>query len=50
MTWKGRQLAILISGSFFMTLGFSIIMPILPYYSKSMGASALDLGLLMASY
>jgi MFS transporter, DHA1 family, multidrug resistance protein len=50
MTGKGRQLAILITGSFFMTLGFSIIMPILPYYSKGMGASALDLGLLMASY
>ena len=50
MTRKGRQIAILVLGSFFMTLGFSIIMPILPYYSQSMGASALDLGLLMASY
>jgi multidrug resistance protein len=35
---------------FFMTLGFSIIMPILPYYTQKMGASALELGLLMASY
>jgi MFS transporter, DHA1 family, multidrug resistance protein len=50
MSGKGRQLAILVLGSFFMTLGFSIIMPILPYYSNSMGATALDLGLLMASY
>jgi DHA1 family multidrug resistance protein-like MFS transporter len=50
MTQKGRQLAILVLGNFFLTLGFSIIMPILPYYSKSMGASALDLGMLMASY
>ncbi len=47
---KTGQLAILVLGSFFMTLGFSIIMPILPYYSQKMGASALDLGLLMASY
>jgi MFS family permease len=45
-----RQLAVLVLGMFFLTLGFSIIMPILPYYSQKMGASALDLGLLMASY
>jgi MFS transporter, DHA1 family, multidrug resistance protein len=44
------QLGILIGGMFFVTLGFSIIMPILPYYTHNMGASALDLGLLMASY
>jgi DHA1 family multidrug resistance protein-like MFS transporter len=47
---KTRQLAILVLGMFFLTLGFSIIMPILPYYTQRMGASALDLGLLMASY
>ncbi len=50
MKAKARQLAILVLGMFFMTLGFSIIMPILPYYSRQMGASALELGLLMASY
>ncbi|WP_048197979.1 MFS transporter [Methanocella arvoryzae] len=44
------QLAILIAGMFFLSLGFSVIMPVLPYYSQSMGASAFDLGLLMASY
>lgn len=47
---KTRQLAVLVLGMFFLTLGFSIIMPILPYYSQKMGASALELGLLMASY
>jgi DHA1 family multidrug resistance protein-like MFS transporter len=50
MTSRGRQLAVLVGGNFFLTLGFSIIMPILPYYSNSMGATALDLGLLMATY
>jgi len=50
MKGKTRQIAILVLGMFFLTLGFSIIMPILPYYTQKMGASALDLGLLMASY
>lgn len=47
---RDQQLAILVLGMFFLTLGFSIIMPILPYYTQRMGASALELGLLMASY
>jgi len=50
MKGKTRQIAVLVFGMFFLTLGFSIIMPILPYYTQKMGASALDLGLLMASY
>ncbi|HTY89905.1 MAG TPA: MFS transporter [Methanocella sp.] len=50
MRGKTGQIAVLVLGQFFMTLGFSIIMPILPYYTQKMGASALDLGLLMASY
>ncbi|BAI62451.1 MFS transporter [Methanocella paludicola SANAE] len=50
MKGKTRQIAILVFGMFFLTLGFSIIMPILPYYTQKMGASALELGLLMASY
>jgi DHA1 family multidrug resistance protein-like MFS transporter len=50
MRGKAGQLAILVLGMFFLTLGFSIIMPILPYYTQKMGASALELGLLMASY
>lgn len=31
-------------------LGFGIVIPILPYYSKSFGASGFELGLLMASF
>ncbi len=50
MKGKTRQIAVLVLGMFFLTLGFSIIMPILPYYTQKMGASALELGLLMASY
>lgn len=50
MASRRRQLAILVLGMFFLTLGFSVIMPILPYYSRNLGATALDLGLLMASY
>ena len=45
-----QQIAVLVLGMFFLNLGFSIIMPILPYYTQKMGASALELGMLMASY
>ncbi len=31
-------------------LGFGIIIPVLPYYAQSMGASALQLGMLMGTY
>lgn len=31
-------------------LGFGIVIPILPYYSKSFGANGFELGLLMASF
>lgn len=47
---KRLQLAILVAGVFFLTLGYSVIMPVLPYYSQNLGATAFDLGLLMASY
>ncbi|MGE5556932.1 MAG: MFS transporter [Caulobacteraceae bacterium] len=50
MEVKNLQIAILVVGMGFLTLGFSILMPILPYYSKNLGASAFDLGMLMASY
>ena len=50
MASERLQLAILVAGVFFLNLGFSVIMPVLPYYSQNMGASAFDLGLLMASY
>jgi len=50
MEARPSQIIVLVLGMFFVTLGFSIIMPILPYYTRQMGASAFDLGLLMASW
>ena len=46
---KGRQVTVLLLSMFIFTLGFGIIVPVMGYYSKSMGAGALELGLLMAS-
>lgn len=31
-------------------IGFSIIMPVLPYYAESFGASAFQVGMLMTVY
>lgn len=47
---KSRQLLILFIGLFIIMVGFGIIIPILPYFAESMGATSLHLGLLMASY
>src|SRR5262245_11570056 len=43
-------LSILVIGNVLLAAGFSIIMPVLPYYSKNMGASAFDLGMLVATF
>jgi len=45
-----RSSATLFFSIFMVGIGFSIIMPILPYYAESMGASAFQLGLLMTVY
>ncbi|GAB4506084.1 MAG: tetracycline resistance MFS efflux pump [Anaerolineales bacterium] len=47
---KSRQILILFIGLFIVMVGFGIIIPILPYFAESMGATSLHLGLLMASY
>lgn len=47
---KSRQMFILFFGLFLIMVGFGIIIPILPYFAESMGATSLHLGLLMASY
>lgn len=47
---KSRQVLILFVGLFIIMVGFGIIIPILPYFAESMGATSLHLGLLMASY
>src|SRR5699024_9710095 len=35
---------------FFVMVGFGIIIPVLPFYAEHLGASAFELGLLMAVY
>lgn len=47
---KRRQLVILFFTLVMALAGFSIILPILPFYAEDMGASATDLGLLFAVY
>ncbi len=46
---KGRQMTVLLVSMFIFTLGFGIIIPVIGYFTKNMGAGALELGLLMAS-
>lgn len=46
---KGNKI-ILFFSIFLVGIGFSIIMPILPYYAESMGANAFQLGLLLTVY
>ncbi|MFQ5856469.1 MAG: MFS transporter [Anaerolineae bacterium] len=49
-TTNRRAIAILFLTMFIVMVGFGVIMPILPFYAESMGASATDLGLLFATY
>ncbi|NLK51361.1 MAG: TCR/Tet family MFS transporter [Syntrophomonadaceae bacterium] len=48
-TEKGGLLVLFIS-IFLVGVGFSIIMPVLPYYAESLGANAFQLGLLITVY
>ena len=45
-----KSLPILFAVMFLVMVGFGIIIPVLPFYAEEMGASAFDLGLLMALY
>lgn len=47
---KHRPLLTIFLIVFFDLLSFGIVIPILPYYSRTFGASAFELGWLMASY
>lgn len=49
MQLRAKQLIVLMSSMFIFTLGFGIIAPIMSYVIKDMGATALDLGLLLAT-
>ena len=50
MEIKPLQLLVLTSAVFIFTLGFGIIIPIIPYYTRSVNATAFDLGLLLATF
>lgn len=50
MDIKPLQLLVLMSAVFIFTLGFGIIIPIIPYYARSFNATAFDLGLLLATF
>ncbi len=45
-----RALPVLFLVMFFVMVGFGIIIPVLPFYAEELGASAFELGLLMAVY
>lgn len=47
---NGKRMIILFTAIFLVGIGFSIIMPVLPYYAESLGANAFQLGLLMTVY
>ncbi len=50
MSSNRRNVTILFATMVVVMLGFGIIIPILPFYIESMGASGRDLGLLMATF
>ncbi|OKL36005.1 MFS transporter [Domibacillus mangrovi] len=45
-----KSLSILFAVMFLVMVGFGIIIPVLPFYAENIGASPVQLGLLMASY
>ncbi len=45
-----KRMVVLCSTIFLVGMGFSIIMPVLPYYAESMGANAFQLGMLITVY
>jgi len=45
-----KVLPVLFIIMFLVMVGFGIIIPVLPFYAEELGASAADLGMLMAVY
>lgn len=45
-----KRMVVLFTTIFLVGVGFSIIMPVLPYYAESLGANAFQLGLLITVY
>ena len=50
MEIKARQSFVLICAIFIFTLGFGIVIPVIPFYAKNAGADAFMLGLLLAVF
>jgi DHA1 family multidrug resistance protein-like MFS transporter len=50
MDIRPGQIIVLISAIFIFAIGFGIVIPILPYYVRDVGATAFDLGLLLATF
>lgn len=50
MKYKQYLVAVLLTSVFIDSVGFSIIIPFLPFYAKSFGASALEIGALLGCY
>lgn len=49
-TSNGKSMMVLFTSIFLVGVGFSIIMPVLPYYAESLGANAFQLGMLITVY
>ena len=47
---NSKRMIVLFATIFIVGVGFSIIMPVLPYYAESMGANAFQLGMLITVY
>lgn len=45
-----KRMFVLFASIFLVGMGFSIIMPVLPYYAESLGANAFQLGMLITVY
>jgi MFS transporter, DHA1 family, multidrug resistance protein len=50
MEIKAQQITVLFLAMFIFTLGFSITVPVMPYFAKQLGGNVVDVGLLMAAY
>lgn len=49
-TEKKKNIAILAFALVVVTIGYGLVMPIIPFYMENLGAGGLELGLLVASY
>lgn len=50
MEIRSQQVAVLFLSMFIFTLGFSVTVPVMPYFAKQLGGSVVDVGMLMAAF